>query len=240
VGDFDSTKLAAEIKEMTANWKKTPLDQPKLPEVKSKPKPEDWIISMPEAAQCHIFMGHVGVRRNNPDYYKLTVMDYILGTSPGFTDRLSSRVRDREGLAYTVTANISSSAGEEPGMFVTYIGCEPKSFKHVREVVMEEINRIRDKAATKDEVEDVKQYLIGNLPFHFNTSPLMAAQMINVERHHLGLNYFDDYRKAISAVTVADVQAVAKQYLDPAHLVTVAVGAIDKNGTVLPPPKAEK
>ncbi len=239
VGDFDSAKLLAEIREMTANWKKTPLDEPKLPEVKPKDKPEDWIISMPEAAQCHILMGHVGIRRDNPDFYKLLVMDYILGTGPGFTDRLSSRVRDREGLAYTVTANVSSSAGEEPGLFMTYIGSDAKNFKHVREVVMEEINRIRDTSATKEEVEDVKSYLVGNLPFHFNTSPLMAAQMLYVDRYHLGVNYFDDYRQAVNAVTVADVQEVAKKYLHPKHLVTVAVGAIDKDGRVLPPPKAE-
>ena len=72
---------------------------------------------MPDAVQLQFMMGHVGVRRENPDYYKLLVMDYVLGTGPGFTDRLSSRLRDREGLAYTVTANISSSATEEPGLF---------------------------------------------------------------------------------------------------------------------------
>ena len=63
----------------------------------------------------------------------LLVMDYILGTGAGFTDRLSSRLRDREGLAYTVTANITSSASEEPGLFTCYIGTEAKNFARVKE-----------------------------------------------------------------------------------------------------------
>ena len=69
---------------------------------------------MPDAAQLHVFIGHPGIRRNSPDYYKLLVMDYVLGTGSGFTDRLSSRLRDREGLAYTVTANITGGAWMNP------------------------------------------------------------------------------------------------------------------------------
>ena len=50
---------------------------------------------MPDAAQVAFYMGHPGIRRNSPDYYKLLVMDYILGTGPGFTDRLSARAFSR-------------------------------------------------------------------------------------------------------------------------------------------------
>ena len=50
---------------------------------------------MPDAAQLQFHMGHVGITRRNPDYYKLLVMDYVLGTGPGFTDRLSARLRHR-------------------------------------------------------------------------------------------------------------------------------------------------
>ena len=102
VGDFDSKEVIDEIKKLTADWKKADLERPKMPAVE---KPEEFtqkIITMPDAAQLHFYMGHVGIRRDNPDYYKLLVMDYVLGTGPGFTDRLSARLRDREGLAYTV------------------------------------------------------------------------------------------------------------------------------------------
>src|SRR5256885_8067496 len=114
---------------------------------------------MPDAAQLHFYMGHVGIRRDNPDYYKLLVMDYVLGTGPGFTDRLSARLRDRQGLAYTVSANISSSSTEEPGVFACYIGTPPQNFDLVKKEFLEELNRIRDERAKDEEVEDAMTYL---------------------------------------------------------------------------------
>ena len=192
---------------------------------------------MPEAAQLHFFMGHVGISRDNPDYYKLLVMDYVLGTGTGFTDRLSANLRDRQGLAYTVTANITSSAAEEPGVFACYIGTDAENFEHVKKSFLEELNRIRDEPPTEAEVENAKKYLLGSLPFRFTTSSRIAEQLLSIERYNLGFGYLDDYRKAVAAVTPADVQAVAKKYLDPEHMVLVAAGAIDAKGKVVAPPK---
>ena len=188
---------------------------------------------MPEAEQLQFLMGHPGVRRNNPDYYKLMVMDYVLGTGPGFTDRLSSRLRDREGLAYTVTANISSSASEEPGLFTCYIGTEAKNLAKVKMMFLEELNRIRSEPPKPAEVDDVKEYLIGQLPFEFTTNEQVASRLLSVERYHLGLDYLAEFRKAINAVTPQDVEEVAKKYLDPDHMVLVVAGAVDEKGNAL-------
>src|SRR5438876_3106033 len=127
-------------------------------------------------------------------------MDYVLGTGPGFTDRLSARLRDREGLAYTVTANISGSAGEEPGVFTCYIGTEPKNFAKVKGMFLEELKRIREEKPTDEEVENAKKYLLGSMPFQVATLDHIGSQLLMVERYHLGLNYLEDYQKAIAAV----------------------------------------
>src|SRR5262249_48350993 len=117
VGDFDSKEVVAEIKKITADWKKAPVKKPDLPAVEFPNGFLQKIETMKDAAQVQFYMGHAGIRRSNPDYYKLLVMDNVLGTGPGFTDRLSARLRDRQGLAYTVSATIASSAGDEPGLF---------------------------------------------------------------------------------------------------------------------------
>src|SRR5207302_7176784 len=121
-----------EVTRLTADWKGPVVTRPQTPPL-DKPKAfVEKIISMPSAAQLAFYMGHPGIRRKNPDYYKLLVMDYVLGTGPGFTDRLSARMRDREGLAYEVQANITSSAGEEPGLFTCYVGTAPQNFERVK------------------------------------------------------------------------------------------------------------
>ena len=224
VGDFDAKQVVAEVEKMTADWKGDAPGLPLLPVVEKPAKFTEQFIEMADAAQLQFYMGHVGIRRDSPDYYKLLVMDYVLGTSPGFTDRLSARLRDREGLAYTVRANISDTADREPGAFSCYIGTDSKNYEKVKKEFLEEINRIRDETPTKVEVDDAKQYLLGNLPFNFTTNASVAGQLLYIERNNLGFTFLEDYRKAVAAVTPEDVQAVAQKYIDPSRMVLIAVG----------------
>ena len=143
VGDFDSNKVIAGIRKRTREWMNAKLkvaDDSSPAVIKSF---EQKIITDPSAAQLTMYLGHLGIKRDNPDYYKLLVMDYVLGTGTGFTDRLSSTLRDRQGLAYSVSATITGSAGEEPGMFSGYIGTFPDKFAEVKAGFLKEINRIR-------------------------------------------------------------------------------------------------
>jgi zinc protease len=233
VGDFDSKQVVETITRLTADWKKGLAGKPATPAVDKPKEFTQRVVSMPEAAQLHFYLGHAGIRRDNPDYYKLLVMDYVLGTGPGFTDRLSARMRDRQGLAYTVSANITSTAAEEPGLFTCYIGTDAKNFDRVKGMFLEELNRLRAEKPTEEEVGDVKKYLLGSLPFQFTTDERIAARLLEAERYHLGFAYLETFPKQVSAVTPADVQAVARAYLDPSRMVLVAAGPVNSAGKPL-------
>ncbi|MFO0926351.1 MAG: hypothetical protein U0736_04835 [Gemmataceae bacterium] len=86
---------------------------------------------------------------------------------------------------------------------------------------------------TATEVADAKAYLVGSHLLRFASAGGIAAQLVAIERYGLGVHYLDDYRKQVSAVTPADVQAVAKKWLDPARMILVAAGAVDKDGKPL-------
>jgi zinc protease len=132
-----------------------------------------------------------------------------------------------------VTGTITSSAGEEPGTFVCYIGTYPDKFAVARSGILKEVERIRDEPPTDEEVADAKKYLLGSLPFKLTTNAHVAEQLVNAERFGLGFGYLDDYRKAVEAVTPADVAAVAKKYLDPSRIVLIAAGPVDAKGKPL-------
>ena len=236
VGDFDSKAILEEITRLTADWKSAAVALPPVPAVEKPAAFTQKAVSMPEAVQLHFYMGHVGIRRDDPDYFKLLVMDYVLGTGPGFTDRLSARLRDREGLAYTVSANITSSAREQPGAFTCYIGTDPRSFEKVKRIFLEELTRIRTEKPTPFEVDDAKSYLLGSLPFQLTTNERVAGQLLSIERYGLGFDYFNKYRKAVAAVTADDVQAVARKHLDPERMVLVVAGPVDEKGNPLAKP----
>jgi len=233
VGDFDNAAMLKKVEDLTKDWKPTkdakpvPLAPPKADKV------NEQIVSDPNAAQCHMYLGHLGITRQNPDYYKLLVMDNVLGTGPGFTDRLSATLRDRQGLAYTVNATIAMGAGNEIGTFTGFIGTSAKDFIQARDGFVTEIAKIRDAEPTAQEVDDAKKYLLGNLPFKFTTMSAVAGQLLAAEQYGLGFDFLEKYRKEVEAVTPADVQAVAKKYLHPKALTIVAVGPIDKDGKPL-------
>lgn len=233
VGDFDSAAILAQVTALTADWKSQPINVSKPAAPTLPVKAEERIITMADSSQLQVLMGHVGVRRSNPDYYKLLVLDNVFGTGPGFTSRLTARLRDRQGLAYSVGGAIARSADLEPGVFLCSIGTEAKNFKLVREQIIEEINKLRDEKPTAQEVEDAKAYLLGSMPFSMTTTHGAGTMLLMMERHQLGPTYLDDFRKAISAVTADDVQAMAKKYLHPDRLVIVAAGAVNAKGEAL-------
>jgi len=233
VGDFSADEMTKKVTELTRDWKKADAKKAAPPAPPEATGVTERVVSDPTASQVHVFIGHLGVTRQNPDYYKLLVMDNVLGTGPGFTDRLSATLRDRQGLAYTVNATIASSAGNQPGTFTGYIGTFPDKFVWVRDGFLKELNKIRDEPPTKEEVEDAKKYLLGSLAFRFTSLSAVAAELQAAERYGLGFDFLEAYRQAVGAVTPADVQAVAKQYLDPKTLTIVAVGPIDKDGKPL-------
>ena len=233
VGDFDSAWALKEIEALTKDWKSTNFKVPVFEDPALPLKREERYLSMPESSQLQVFIGHTGIRRNNPDYYKLLVLDYVFGTGSGFTDRLSSRLRDRQGLAYSVSGRIAGYADVEPGMFICSIGTEAKNLSKVRDQIIEEITRMRDEPVTAQELADAKAYLLGSMPFNMTTTHDAASMLLGIERHHLGTTYLSDFRKAIDAVTTQDIHDVAKKYLHPDKLIIVGAGAINARGEAI-------
>jgi zinc protease len=235
VGDFNSDEIVAEITKLTQSWQGKLPAAPKQPELLMAPGSSTRFISMPRAAQLQLFMGHLGIKRDNPDYFKLLVMDNVLGTGSGFTDRLSARIRDRAGLAYTVSANITDTASLEPGVFSCYSGIDAPNLDQVRKLFAEEIDLLRAEAPSESEVDSAKQFLLGRLAFTLTTNERIAEQLLMVHRYQLGFDYYEKYRKAVEAVTPAQVREMAATFLHPDKFTIVAAGAIDQQGKPLAP-----
>ncbi|MCX7701760.1 MAG: insulinase family protein, partial [Gemmataceae bacterium] len=234
VGDFEPAEMVEMIRQLTRDWPKRELPRLKLPPLEFAAA-QTRIITLPKTSQLNIYLGHLGIRRRDEDYYRLLVMDNILGVGgAGFTDRLSARLRDRQGLAYTVAAAITATAGEEPGMFLAFIGTHPNQYATVTRILREEIARIRDEKPTTREVEEAKDYLMATIGFDLTTGDAIASQLIQIERFDLGYDYLERFRRAIAAVTPDDVQAAARKHLKPERLVQVAAGPVSDTGAALP------
>ena len=184
----------------------------------------DHHIAMPRE-QVHVFLGHAGIRRKDPDFYRLSVMDHVLGSGPGFTSRCSRKLRDEMGLCYSVSAGIAASAGEEPGTFTAYIGTSAEHREKAVAGFLAEIDRIRSQPPSESELQDVKDYLTGSFVFALERNSNLAAYALRARRFGLGYDFVERYPDLIRAVSVDDVREVAERHLHPDRLTIVSAGA---------------
>ena len=165
-------------------------------------------------------MGSGGVSRSDPDYYKLQVMNYILGGG-GFSSHLMKVVRSKAGLAYSIGSVFQ--AGKFPGAFIIALETKNASANQAIKLILEQLRDIQQKPVGDTELADAKRYLIGSFPLKLDRQSEIVSFMLETEIYGLGLDYADRYPKIINAISAADVEAVARKYLHPDALDLVAV-----------------
>ena len=174
-----------------------------------------------DLTQANIVLGHVGIPRNHPDYYAIQVMNYILGGG-GFSSRAMDSIRNERGLAYSVYSFFG--AEKSYGYFEFVMQTKNETAEEAVRLAREEIRRMREESVTEQELNDAKNYLAGSFPLRFDTNRKVARFLAQVEFFELGLDFADRYTDLIGKVTQAEVQRVAKLFLQPDKIVTVIVG----------------
>lgn len=228
VGDIDKSELRRKVEAAFGKWERAAkFETPQVPQPRRQTSPIEKFVAAPKE-QVNIIIGHLGIARKNPDYYRLLVMDTILGSSPGFTSRIPRILRDEQGLAYSTFSNITSSAGLDPGRFIAYIGTAPENLTRAIAGLRGEIARIVGEPVTGEELETAKSYLTGSFVLRFQKNSQIAEFLLEAEVYGLGFEYLEKYPDLIRAVTVEDVSRVARTYIDPENVTTVVVGPVDE------------
>jgi zinc protease len=178
--------------------------------------------------QVHLYLGHLGVRINNPDYPALVVMDHVLGTGPGFTNRISQRLRDQDGLAYSVHAAIHNSAGNLPGSFTAYIGTSPAHTGRALRGFIEEMRRMQDELVPAVELDVAKSYLLGSFGLGFERSSRRTSFLVSQYRFGLPEDHLQTLPERFAAVTAEDVQRAAQRHLMPDQCSLAGAGPLSK------------
>ncbi|MFQ5740853.1 MAG: M16 family metallopeptidase [Acidobacteriota bacterium] len=178
--------------------------------------------------QVHVFLGHLGVRRQNPDFYALQVMDVILGAGPGLTSRVPRRLRDEQGLSYQVYCDICGSSGLYPGRFAAYFSTSPNKRRGALEGLLSEIERLQREGVSETELVTAQEYLTGSFVFEFQSNAELARLLLMTELFDLGIDYPQRYPEIIRGVQREDVARVARNYLDTVNYTTVIVGPVEE------------
>jgi zinc protease len=125
--------------------------------------------------------------------------------------RLFVELRDKRGLAYTATSYYDPVRG--PGALVLYLGTAPGNAARAEEALRREVERMRRELVGTEELRRAKGYLLGRYVMDRRTNERQAWYLAFYELEGQGRDYPARYRQAVEAVTAADVQRVARQYL---------------------------
>ncbi len=219
VGDITADEVSLLVDKYFSKWDSKKFILP------TSPKPDDsrvrrTVIVDKDLTQASIILGHLGISRGHPDYYKVSVMDYILGRG-GFASRLMLNIREEKGLAYSIYSVFS--AERESGSFRVTLQTKNESANTAIDEILKEMRRISSEPVTDIELSDAKSFLTGSFPMRIETSSRIASFLVAVEYYGLGVDYIDKYPSYINSVTKEDVLKAAQKYLDPENFVLVVV-----------------
>lgn len=219
VGDITVEELRGNLQEFFGGWSRGPVPEVLIPE---PPQPKSKVIRIEkDLTQSNILLGHLGIKRSDPDYYPIKMANFVLGGG-GFSSRLMESVRDRMGLAYDVHSAMRTY--ERHGVFEAGVQTKNSTAEQAIEEILRQIRLMRDEGPGEEELADVKSFYIGYFQNNFSTMQNIANYLLLIERHGLGLGHAERRLEYIAAVTREGAMEAARRLLDPDNVVLVIVG----------------
>jgi len=219
VGDITAQSLAAILDDVFGGLPDTaaPWD---IPEAEPQSDGRTQVVEK-DIPQSSIVFADRGLKRKHPDFYTAYLMNYVLGGG-GFTSRLYDTIRDKRGLAYSVYSGLHPL--ERAGLIFGGAGTTNAKVSETLSLLRQEWARMADNGVTEQELADAKTYQTGSYPLRFASSGSIAAMLVGIQMEDLGIDYMDRRNSLIEAVTLEDVNRVAKTLLRPDRLSIVVVG----------------
>jgi zinc protease len=223
VGDVSTSDIVTRFEAALQPWK--PSGSPPFVYPPSPPEAAAVDTIQKPITQANIILGQRGVARDNPDYYALTVMNFLLGGG-GFTSRLLDNIRTKGGLAYSVSSGFT--VNKAAGSFQVVMQTKNASADDALQRACAELERIRQDPVTDEELTNAKLYLTGSFPMRLDSSAKIAGFLAQVEFYDLGFDYAETYAKRINAVTKEDILRVAREHLHPERMLLVLVADLQQ------------
>ncbi|MEK6768264.1 MAG: pitrilysin family protein [Gemmatimonadota bacterium] len=220
VGDITMSEARRLATEKFGAWARAEVPLLPLATAPAPARRTVYLVDKPGAAQSVIRIGHVGVPRSTPDYAALQVLNTILGGS--FTSRLNQNLREEHGYSYGASSRFDMY--RMAGPFRAYASVVTAKTDSSLIEFLRELRRVRDEAVPQQELDKAKAYIALGLPSEFETTAGSASQFLDLLGNDLPLDFYGTYVQRVNAVTAADVQRVARQYVDPEHFSILVVG----------------
>ncbi len=225
VGDFKREELISKIRNLFAQIPQRNIPQLQFPEVSKVANKRAKIITKEDVNQAYIMLGHFGIRETDKDVLPVRVMNFIFGAG-ALTSRLGKEIREKRGLAYDVGSYFDRRLFS--GAFVCEMQTEVKNTQKALDIILEELQKMREIGATSEELKRAKRFYTGNFPLTFDSYSEKAGLLTSIEFYNLGDDYLLRFKERIERLSLDKINQMAKEYLNPENLLLVIVGNVQE------------
>ena len=218
VGDIAPAELAQRLDDVFGGLAAEPANGD-VPD--AAPAAGRQLVVKRQIPQSVVEFGEPGLKRDDPDYYAATVMNYVLGGG-GFSSRLTDEVRDKRGLAYSVYSYLLPL--DRAALVMGGVATQNARVAESLDLIRAEWGRMARDGATDEEIVNAKTYINGSFPLQLDSSKRISDMLVAIQLDRLGIDYIDRRPALINAVTAEDVRRVARRLLKPESLIVVVVG----------------
>lgn len=225
VGDINRVKAEELSKKYFGQWKRGDVPVSQLPAVKSPVGKQVVFVPKTGAVQSIINVTYpVDYKPGNPDAIKASVMNSLLGGGV-FSGRLMQNLR--ENKAYTYGANSQLVTNKYTGYFNAFASVRNDVTDSSVTEFLYEMDRMRNEPVTEAEYSRIKNYMNGSFARSLESPQTIANFALNKELYNLPGDYYKNYLSNLSAVSVTDVQGMAKKYVSTDNTYILVVGNKD-------------
>lgn len=221
VGDITPARARAAMEAAFGTWSN---DGPK-PSVAQMPLPpahEAHAYIGTAATQVFIQLGQPAVSRSSRDYDAFRLLSEIIGGSGYFESRLWQELRQKRGLVYSVSSRMK--ADRDRGDLEIVLNASPANVQPAIAIVRDQLERLRTQPITQTELNEAKIRLVSSALLNEASASGQLDEIGEIAQDDLPLNYYATLAQRYAAITPADIQRAAKEYLRPDRLIEVFSG----------------
>jgi predicted Zn-dependent peptidase len=228
-GDVKPSELVPRLERWLAGWKQTDLQENLPANPVAARSRKVLLVDRVNSVQTSIVMGNIAIERRDPDYISLSVANDIIGGGP--TGRLFLNLREEKG--YTYGAGSGFTALKYPGPWRAASEVRTEVTDGAMTEFLLEINRLREEPVPGEELEEAKRSIVAGFALSLEDPDTALGYAITQKIYGFPPDYWDTYASKIMAVTAADVQRVARKYINPENIQIVAVGDTGKIKSIM-------
>ncbi len=219
VGDVAPERVRR-LAERHLTWRGPDPRPVELPSPPERTRREVVVVDRPESVQSIVAIGNLALRRGDPDWVPLSVANQVLGGSA--SSRLFMDLRERRSLTYGAYSHIPERVGVAP--FVASAAVRTEVTAQAVAAFFEHLERFVREPLDEEELRAAQRYLADSFPLRIQTPRHIASLLADLRVFGLPDDYWEGYRKALTAVSAEEALEAARRYVHPERALVVVVG----------------